>query len=191
MHSATDRLAAQLAVAAVLALTVMPAFAADSTDRVTGGGWFEPYYFDATPNPPEENALPPGVEETSVFAAAGNTKCTFGFVAWRTPTSDPEVWDYDGELTFHDHGRGMKLKSVCVSKVSFPDAVTAIFEGMCEVRTADSAPQTTPFVVTVVVDAQPSAADWFQIALPEYKLPTEPEEYGAKGTLGGGSIQIH
>lgn len=184
MHRAFARYTTPVAL--LLALTVIPALASGETQRVTGGGWFEPSYFDANPT------LPPDLEPASVFAATKNAKCTFGFVAWRTATGVPDEWQYDGELTFHDHGKGMKLKSLQIDGVDFDlTAKTAVIRGTGEVRTASAASEIRTFVVTVAVDDTPSAADFFRIELPDYKLPTEPEEYGAEGTLGGGSIQIH
>lgn len=190
MHRAVARYTAPVAL--LLALTVMPALAAGEAQRVTGGGWIEPSYFN--PSPPTETGpiLPPDVEEASVFTATKNKKCTFGFVAWRTATTTPDQWEYDGELTFHDHGKGMKLKSLQIDFVEFDlTTKTAVFQGMCEVRTASAAPETRSFIVMVVVDDAPSARDFFRIALPDYTLPTETTAYGAEGTLGGGSIQIH
>ena len=189
MRRAFARYTAPLAL--LIALTVVPAFASGETERVTGGGWIEgaEHYIDATP---DENALPPGAEESSVFAAAGNTKCTFGFVASRTPI-ETGGWEYDGELTFHDHNKGFKVKSVCVTFVDINPALNqAIFAGQAEVRSS-AGTVCTPFKVTVVDGGEPSTADKFRIELPEWVAPGDPAgfEYGVENCLGGGNIQLH
>src|SRR5215213_687276 len=126
MNCIRARVAVPFVVAALVALTLAPARADGDTERVTGGGWITPTY----PAPP-----PPSGEEQSVFAAAAaNPKCTFGFVASCTQTATGS--EYDGELTFQDHKEGMKLKSLLVTGLSFPDATTAVFTGTCEVRTS-------------------------------------------------------
>jgi hypothetical protein len=150
--------------------------------------------------PPEPNVdeptdpptLPPGVEESSVFTAATNDKCTFGFVASRTSKTTVGEYEYDGELTFHDHGKGMKFKSLCVDFVDFPvdEPTKAVFKGTGEVRTS-AGTACVQFTVTVVDGGEPSTDDSFTIVLTECPMPDGTYPYSAWGPLGGGNIQLH
>jgi hypothetical protein len=180
-------------IVVLVALTVLPAVAAGQTQRVTGGGWIENVdYFDPTPNDPStpDPTLPPDAEEAAVFAAGGNTKCTFGFVASCTP-KETGGWEYDGELTFQDHYKGFKVKSLCIDYVKLDSQEnTAVFCGEAEVR-CGSKSMNTRFKVTVLDCSEPGRADTFQIELPLWTYPTDRCPYGAWGTLGGGNIQVH
>jgi hypothetical protein len=111
-------------------------------------------------------------------------------VASATPTATGG-WEYDGELSYHDHGKGMRLKSLCVDLVKFSiDKPEAVFEGEAEVRCSGGT-YNVRFVVTVVDSGEPGRADMLQIELPGWCLPEETDEYRAWGTLGGGNIQLH
>ena len=94
-----------LPVLAGLFINTAPAAraAAGDTVQTTGGGWITPEVL-ATPTST-------GIVRT----AANNVKATFGFVASATVQADNTLGDFQGELSYHDHGTGLKLHSLVIS----------------------------------------------------------------------------
>jgi hypothetical protein len=155
--------------------------AAGDTVQTTGGGWITP----------TTTVIPTSATLTGIERAAGttNTKATFGFVASATYQTDGvTLGDFQGELSYNDHGFGLKLHSVSVCSVSVstdpthPTIHIAIFSGMADVD-APSGSGTHPFTVKVTDAGEPSTNDTFEINIPDLF-------YDASGTLGGGNIQV-
>src|SRR2546430_1458299 len=103
-----------LPVIASLFIATPPAAraAAGDTVQTTGGGWITP---------------PLGTPTSSTTArpvptADNNTKATFGFVASATKQADGSLIDFQGELSYNDHGFGLRLHSLSVSLVKVLDA---------------------------------------------------------------------
>src|SRR5438034_9485667 len=97
-----------LPVIASLFIATPPAAraAAGDTVQTTGGGWITP----TVPATPTSTGI--------VRTAASNTKATFGFVASATVQADNTLGDFQGELSYHDHGTGLRLHSLVVSNVT-------------------------------------------------------------------------
>src|SRR5438270_4073273 len=113
-----------LPVIASLFIATPPAAraAAGDTVQTTGGGWITP----TVPATPTSTGI--------VRTAASNSKATFGFVASATVQADGSK-DYQGELSYHDHGTGLRLHSLSVTKVTVVDSQTMTFEGTADVET--------------------------------------------------------
>ena len=92
------------------------------------------------------------IHRARATAATNNTKATFGFVASATVQTDGKtLGDFQGELSYNDHGFGLKLHSVSVTSVSVNSVNhTATFSGMADVD-APSGSGTHSFTVTVKV----------------------------------------
>jgi hypothetical protein len=149
--------------------------AAGDTVQTTGGGWFTP-----TPAVIPTSATLTGIER----AATTNTKATFGFVASATYQADGvTLGDFQGELSYNDHGLGLKLHSISVTSVSVNSTThTATFSGVADVDAAtNSGPHS--FTVTVTDNGEPSTNDTIEVAIPDLG-------YDVTGTLGGGNIQV-
>jgi hypothetical protein len=159
--------------------------AAGDTVQTTGGGWFTP-----SPAVILTSATLTGIERA---AGTNNTKATFGFVASATYQADgTTLGDFQGELSYNDHGLGLKLHSVSVTSVSVsphparPTVHTAIFTGTADVTTGDGSFEGEKFTVMVQDVAEPGVGvDTFDIELPNLPVP-----YHVHGTLGGGNIQV-
>jgi hypothetical protein len=152
--------------------------AAGDTVQTTGGGWFVPQVLIETSA---------GTILPSPVAATTNTKVTFGFVASATVQTDGSLGDLQGELSYNDHGLGLKLHSVSVTSVSVDStAHTATFAGTADVTTGSGSFDDQKFTVIVRDVAEPGVGvDTFDIELPNLPVP-----YHVSGTLGGGNIQV-
>ncbi len=170
------RYRASLALAAIAGLLFAfspPArAAAGDTVQTTGGGWITPSV------PVTSTATGP------VRTAATNSKATFGFVASATVQADGNLGDFQGELSYHDHGTGLRLHSLVVGKVAVdPTTHTATFSGTAEVETT-SGSAAHAFTVTVHDGGEPGVGvDSFDIVIPDLA-------YEGSGLLGGGNIQV-
>jgi hypothetical protein len=171
----------------LIAQTTVARAATGDTVQTTGGGWIEPVIVLPPPPPPTD----PPAEAAALFPAAStaNTKANFGFVASGTVQADGTCGDCQGELTYHDHGVGLRLHSLSIDHVWVIDPQTIAFDGTAEVTTADG---TVPadFVVQVHDGGEPGkGVDSFDIQLTNFTLPGESSTYHRRGLLGGGNIQ--
>src|SRR5207253_2911361 len=115
-----------LPVLAGLFIATAPAAraAAGDTVQTTGGGWLTP----SVPITPTSTGI--------VRTAATNSKATFGFVASATVQSD-NTPAFEGELSYHDHGTGLRLHSLSITSVSVNSAThDATFSGTADVETS-------------------------------------------------------
>lgn len=165
-----------LPVLAGLFIAAAPAAraAAGDTVQTTGGGWITP----TVPSTPASTGI--------VRTAATNSKATFGFVASATKQSDGSLADFQGELSYHDHGTGLRLHSLVVDNVTVVDSQTMTFSGTADVETAAGPAGAHSFTVTVKDLGEPGVGvDFFSISISDLSL-----FYSASGTLGGGNIQV-
>jgi hypothetical protein len=173
--------------------------ATNNSPRATGGGWFQPTAVVDTPpadNPPPPSDPPPTLDPSALLPAAGtaNTKCNFGFVASGTVQSDGTLGDPEGELSYHDHGIGLRLHSMDITSVTVSGS-DASFAGTVEVTFGNNAPCVEAFVVKVHDADGTGGFDTFDINLPNYCVPGGSAHYHVCGTLdgtnGNGKIQTH
>jgi hypothetical protein len=184
----------------LIAYTTVAQAATGDTVRATGGGWFQPTVLvPPPPPPPPPPPTDPGVEPSALFptdpfpaAGGNNTKCNFGFVASATDLGNGS-WEYEGELSYHDHGKGLRLHSIDVTDVSVTGA-DAYFKGTAEVTLGNNATSIESFEVHVHDGDTNGTADTFDILL-GCTLPDETSPYHRAGSLsgtgGGGKIQTH
>lgn len=194
------------AIASLMILQTTTAQAATGDSRrATGGGWFQPTAVVDTPptnTPPPPSDPPPTFDPSAIlptaalFPTAGdtNTKCNFGFVASGTVQADGTLGDPEGELSYHDHGIGLRLHSLDVTSVKV-DGSDAWFEGTAEVTLGNNTPSDEHFIVHVRDADTTGGCDTFDINLPNYIPSGASAHYHVCGTLdgtnGNGKIQTH
>lgn len=167
------------ALAALLITPLPSAWSAPGTVAAMGGGWIQPC-------PVRESDTSTGVQESAV--PVQNTKATFGFVASRTLPDNGTVGETQGELTYHDHGVGLRVHSLSVESVEVLADLSVRFTGTAEVTTS-AGTEVRSYVVTVRDAGEPGRADTLRIRLLGFQLPGEATDYHREGELGGGNIQ--
>jgi len=146
-----------------------------------GGGWIQPL-------PVAETTSSSGAQQSAV-TPQNNTKATFGFVASGTQVDAVTVSDTQGELTYHDHGVGLRVQGLSVATLVISvDLKTVCFTGTAEVTTS-AGTVVRDYVVTVHDEGEPGRADTLEIQLLNFILPGETTSYHRAGALGGGNIQ--
>src|SRR5438552_295075 len=116
------------------------------------------------------------------FIIVNGAHANFGFNAGYKPSKTT----VSGQLTYIDHGTGMKAKATSIDKYYNPNGstgTTRTFSGQAEVNGVSG----YSFTVTVTDNGEPGKGnDYFSITL------TGPNFYYHQGsTLGGGNIQLH
>lgn len=103
----------------------------------------------------------------------GTDKATFGV------SGGIKQGDFWGQLSYDDHGAGVKVKSTSVTNYLVIDSMTRQIEGVARINGAGS----YNYTVVVVDNGEPGVNDTFSIVLSN--------GYAASGTLTGGNIQLH
>jgi len=117
------------------------------------------------------------------FIIVNGANANFGFNAGYKPGKTT----VSGQLTYIDHGTGMKAKATSIDKYYNPNGstgTTRTFSGQAEVNGVSG----YSFTVTVTDNGEPGKGnDYFSITL------TNPSGfyYHAQDSLGGGNIQLH
>ena len=141
---------------------------------------------DITCAPPSP-VPPPSVQKDFMtgggFIVVNGNHANFGFVAGFKPGQTTP----SGQLTYTDHGTGMRAKATSIDTYYNPNGstgATRTFTGRAEVNGASG----YSFTVTATDNGEPGRGnDYFSITL------TGPSNfyYQAGNTLGGGNIQLH
>jgi len=116
------------------------------------------------------------------FIIVNGAHANFGFNAGYKPSKTT----VSGQLTYIDHGTGMKAKATSIDRYYNPNGstgTTRTFSGQAEVNGVSG----FYFTVTVTDNGEPGKGnDYFSITL------TGPNFYYHQGgTLGGGNIELH
>ena len=129
---------------------------------------------------------PPSVQKDFMtgggFIVVNGYHANFGFVAGFKPGKSAP----SGQLTYTDHGKGMKAKATRIDTYapSGNTGTTRTFSGQAEVNGVSG----YSFTVTATDNGEPGKGnDYFSITL------TNPSGfyYHAQDSLGGGNIQLH